>query len=166
MSLTKCEVNTDNIQNLADAPSLSASELKKCFDKVGKDIKDYLNNILIEELQNESNQMKNDFNNESNQMKNNFNSISNMLTAFEDRIKKLEKNFDASQGGTTFVLGDVNGDGIVDNIDAELVLKHFTGTITLTEEQLKRADVDGDGDITINDVAQIKLVLIKQFEIK
>lgn len=47
MSLPECTVNTNNIQNLPDSPTLSADELKQEFDKSGKEIKDYINEILI-----------------------------------------------------------------------------------------------------------------------
>lgn len=47
MSLPTCTVNTNNIQNLPDSPTLSADELKQEFDKSEKDIKDYINDILL-----------------------------------------------------------------------------------------------------------------------
>ena len=52
MSLTKCEVVTDNIQNLPNSPALSPDELKQTFDKTGKDLKDYINDELIPEVEN------------------------------------------------------------------------------------------------------------------
>jgi len=53
MDLTKCEVNTNNIENLSDTPAMESKELKRLFDKTGKDIKDYINEILIKEVQKE-----------------------------------------------------------------------------------------------------------------
>lgn len=50
MSLTNCEVKTNNIQELPDSPSMSSTELKQIFDKSSKDIKDYLNETLIPEI--------------------------------------------------------------------------------------------------------------------
>ena len=47
MSLPECTVNTNNIQNLPDSPTLTADELKQEFDKSGKGIKDYINDILL-----------------------------------------------------------------------------------------------------------------------
>lgn len=47
MSLPVCTVNTNNIQNLPDSPTLAPDELKQEFDKSGKDLKDYLNDILL-----------------------------------------------------------------------------------------------------------------------
>lgn len=47
MSLPVCTVNTNNIQNLPDSPSLAPNELKQEFDKSSKDLKDYLNEVLL-----------------------------------------------------------------------------------------------------------------------
>ena len=55
----------------------------------------------------------------------------------------------------TVAAGDVNGDGVVDDLDAALVYGHINGKLTLTDEQLLRADVNGDGLVEQNDAAQI-----------
>ncbi len=47
MSLPECTVDTNNIQNLPDSPTLPADELKQEFDKSGKEIKNYINETLI-----------------------------------------------------------------------------------------------------------------------
>lgn len=47
MSLPVCTVNTNNIQNLPDSPTLTSNELKQAFDRSSKDLKDYLNDILL-----------------------------------------------------------------------------------------------------------------------
>ena len=52
MSLPECTVNTNNIQNLPDSPTISAQELKQEFDKSGKDIKNYINETLIPAIEN------------------------------------------------------------------------------------------------------------------
>ena len=51
----------------------------------------------------------------------------------------------------TVVYGDVDGDGDVDIMDANLVCAYYNGLKTLTETQLLAADVDGDGDVDIMD---------------
>lgn len=51
MDLTNCEVVTNNVQNLPDTPAISADELKKVFDKTGDDLKKYINESLIPELE-------------------------------------------------------------------------------------------------------------------
>lgn len=50
MDLTNCEVVTNNIQNLPDAPAIGSDELKKRFDKTGDDFKKYINETLIPEI--------------------------------------------------------------------------------------------------------------------
>ena len=50
-----------------------------------------------------------------------------------------------------YPLGDVNGSGTVDSVDALLVLRASLGLITLNEDQISRADVNGDGQITSED---------------
>lgn len=54
MNLTRCEVDTTNIQNLPDTPAIGPDELKQKFDKTGKDIKEYLNQKLLPEIEKES----------------------------------------------------------------------------------------------------------------
>ncbi len=53
--LTKFTVNVNNIQALSDRPNtadgLTSHELKERFDKAGSDIKDFLNNTLIPEIE-------------------------------------------------------------------------------------------------------------------
>lgn len=52
-------------------------------------------------------------------------------------------------------VGDVNGDGTVNSLDAAAVLKSDAGLIKLTEEQKKAADVNGDGRVNSLDAAAI-----------
>ena len=52
-------------------------------------------------------------------------------------------------------VGDVNGDGQVDQEDAEMIMGHLSGDAVLDSEQEKRADVDGDGSVTYLDAMQI-----------
>lgn len=53
------------------------------------------------------------------------------------------------------IVGDVNGDGEVNNIDAALIYAHVNGKHTLTAEQLKAADVNGDGEVSYLDAMSI-----------
>lgn len=52
-------------------------------------------------------------------------------------------------------LGDVNGDGYVDNLDAAMILKYDAGLTYLMDEQLIIADVNGDGCADNLDAAKI-----------
>lgn len=50
MSLTKLTTNLNNISSLPDKPTLQSDELKQEFDKAGNSIKEYINEILTEEI--------------------------------------------------------------------------------------------------------------------
>lgn len=50
MSLSKFSQAVNNVSNLPDKPSSTPAELKRVFDKVGADLKDYINNTLTEEV--------------------------------------------------------------------------------------------------------------------
>lgn len=51
MSLTKLTENLNKVSSLPDRPTLQSDELKAIFDEAGNSIKDYINEILIEELE-------------------------------------------------------------------------------------------------------------------
>lgn len=51
MELTECTASVNNITLLDDAPAISAGELKAKFDASGADIKTYLNDTLLPELE-------------------------------------------------------------------------------------------------------------------
>ena len=53
------------------------------------------------------------------------------------------------------VLGDVNGDGAVDNQDAALVYAYYNGKLTFSAQQQAAADVDGSGTVDNQDAALI-----------
>ena len=57
--------------------------------------------------------------------------------------------------GSAVVLGDVNADGKVNNVDAALVYAYHNKKLTLTEDQLAAADVNGDGKVNNVDAALI-----------
>ena len=52
-------------------------------------------------------------------------------------------------------VGDVNGDGKVDEKDAMAIMDHLAGTAKLDEDALKRADVNGDGEVSYLDAMTI-----------
>ena len=55
INITSLTANVNNIQALSDRPNtadgITAQQLKEKFDKAGADIKDYINNTLIEEIE-------------------------------------------------------------------------------------------------------------------
>lgn len=52
-------------------------------------------------------------------------------------------------------VGDVTGDGKVDEKDAMAIMDHLAGTAKLDEDALRRADVNGDGQVSYLDAMQI-----------
>ena len=52
--------------------------------------------------------------------------------------------------------GDVDGDGVITLKDVELVGSHVIGEISLSPDQLYRADVNGDGRVDAIDGMMIK----------
>lgn len=54
-----------------------------------------------------------------------------------------------------YVLGDVNGDGAVSAVDSQMVLKHASGELTLTDSQFVIGDVNGDAQVTAVDSRHI-----------
>lgn len=54
MAFTKLTTDVENIQKLEDRPQLSAQQLKAAFDGAGADIKAYLKDVLVPELEAET----------------------------------------------------------------------------------------------------------------
>lgn len=57
--------------------------------------------------------------------------------------------------GLDVLIGDVNFDGVVDSVDALMVLRYSLDIEELTPEQLARADVNGDGEVDSVDALTI-----------
>lgn len=57
--------------------------------------------------------------------------------------------------GSAVVLGDVNGDGEIDDLDATLVYAHYNEVQLLSGEYLAAADVNGDGEVDDLDATYI-----------
>ncbi len=67
------------------------------------------------------------------------------------------------------MMGDVNGDGLIDVRDATLVMQHVLNLRTLTFSQRELADVNGDGVINVADVnliTQRALGMISRFPVQ
>ncbi len=61
--------------------------------------------------------------------------------------------------GCPFILGDVNGDCVVDQSDIDLVLEIAVGKLTPSDDQFNAADVSGDGFIRSNDASLIMKIM-------
>jgi hypothetical protein len=62
-----------------------------------------------------------------------------------------------SETATKYKLGDVNGDGIINSSDYDLVRLSILGFESLTGDARKAADVNMDGNISIIDYSLIRL---------
>lgn len=60
---------------------------------------------------------------------------------------------------TRRLYGDVNGDGVISNADADLIQNYLVGIGLFDNYQKIAADVDGNGDVTIDDVTMIQKLL-------
>lgn len=74
MSLTKFNESVTNHQSLPDKPTLPSAELKALWDKAGVDIKNYLNQVLTEEIDSKISEFQT-------KIDNNTSSINNMLNS-------------------------------------------------------------------------------------
>jgi len=52
---------------------------------------------------------------------------------------------------TKAILGDVNGDGVVNSMDSNIFKRVISGSVSFTESQLKAADINGDGQVNSYD---------------
>jgi hypothetical protein len=56
--------------------------------------------------------------------------------------------------------GDINSDGKPDNMDLVMLCQSLVKDIQLTVDQLKLADVSGDGNVDVADVALLKQYIL------
>lgn len=61
-------------------------------------------------------------------------------------------NTDKENGELNKLLGDINGDGVVDQSDLDIILNSVKNGANLTEEQFKCADINKDGIVDMEDV--------------
>ena len=54
------------------------------------------------------------------------------------------------------IIGDANGDGVVDILDAIMIQKATVEKVTLTDEQIEVSDVNDDGVVDILDAADVQ----------
>jgi len=60
--------------------------------------------------------------------------------------------------------GDVDGSGVLDVLDVRIVLQAALGLITLLQDQVLQADVDGDGEVTKADAVRLSAHIIEMRE--
>ena len=64
------------------------------------------------------------------------------------------------------IKGDLNGNGVIDVMDARKVKRVAMKEITLTPEEMKLVDLNGDGKIDIMEARRIKRAAMKEIELK
>lgn len=62
--------------------------------------------------------------------------------------------------GFDYILGDINGDGKVNNEDLDLIQDYLLGKIALNSKQFAAADVNKDGIINTSDMLQIQKYIL------
>lgn len=75
-------------------------------------------------------------------------------TSYEYKYKIVLLKYE--QKGIEYTLGDVNGDGNIDKNDLQMLHDYMMGKISLTVQQYKAADIDGDGQVTSADYVRLK----------
>ena len=63
--------------------------------------------------------------------------------------------YQGNGGAPDILYGDVNGDTVINILDALEVVKYAAGSTSLTEAQLEASDVDGNGLVSILDALEI-----------
>ena len=71
-------------------------------------------------------------------------------TIKEEEYKNLEKN------NKVFMLGDINGDGVISIRDKTLLSKYLYYDEILSSEQLKAADINQDGKVNEEDMTLLQ----------
>ncbi len=108
VNITNLTANVNNIQALSDRPNtadgITSQQLKEKFDKAGADIKDYINNTLITEVEGYLNQAKSNLttlngtvSSQGTSITNIQNSLSNYVQNTDSRLtnsRQCNNNFD------------------------------------------------------------------------
>lgn len=75
--------------------------------------------------------------------------------AFRSDTGSINNGYPILSWQATDLLGDVNGDGDINTLDAALLYAHVNGRIKLSEAQLARGRVNGDEEVSTLDAALI-----------
>lgn len=81
--------------------------------------------------------------------------------ASQEAVDKAEVKLRNAMKDLDWVGSDLNGDGVLDNEDLNMLRGYITGTVELTDEQLALADYDGNGKVDVRDMIKWKQYLAK-----
>lgn len=74
-----------------------------------------------------------------------------------DSITDTESDTESDTDSTEYELGDINGDGKVNLVDACLIQRHIVKLITLDDAEIARADMDASGELDSYDVIYLMM---------
>lgn len=75
-------------------------------------------------------------------------------TSYEYKYKIVLLKYEQKE--IKYTLGDVNNDGNINKDDLQMIQDYMMGKVSLTVQQYKAADLDGDGQVTSADYVRLK----------
>lgn len=143
MSLTKLTENLNKVSSLPDRPTLQSDELKAIFDEAGNSIKDYINEILIEELE----KLFSDTSKENKTTLELANTLKTKLDGIDNGATKTAINNTLTSTSTSEALSANQGKSLKDLIDS------LTTTVNGKQKTISKGTAipygGSDGDIYI-----------------
>lgn len=79
--------------------------------------------------------------------------------ASQEEVDKAEEKLRRAMKDLDWVANDLNGDGVLDQKDIDILRGYIAGTTELTDEQLLLADYDGNGIVDVRDLIKWKQYL-------
>ena len=71
-----------------------------------------------------------------------------------------ESGFSCDTGFSTYAIGDINFDSIVNILDIVLIVNHILEISFLNEDQLVISDINSDGEINVIDVVVLISIIL------
>lgn len=148
------------ISSLADQPAMTARDLKAKFDEAGNIIKDFLNDQLLDELEDWQASIDTTITNKINRLASDLEaSLNNMQTTLEGEMQALQNS--VSSLGTTASKKVVYGDLVIQETDTYTVSHGHGGTVedtkTLTKSGYFPIGVVGFESTSINEYNNTEL---------
>jgi hypothetical protein len=90
-----------------------------------------------------------------------------VIYGYEGTVAKTyayDNGFEFISRGYAVKIGDVNNDGAVDVLDANMIQKYAVDKITLTDSQKYAADVNNDGTVDVLDANMIQKYAVDKID--